>query len=278
MSIQLKGGLGSQLFQIFSLMGIAEKNNYEYSIIKSNKSLKHNYFDNILSNVKNTRNTDDQDCEMFVVNENRFSQYTDITLDKDKMNNVYLKGLFQSFQYFDNIKDKVFDILLKEQKKDIMSTVNEYYNNLRTKHKNKKLVFVHARYFSEKDTYRKTLPTSYYLEAFKYFDDECVFVIFSDNQFETLNKFSNIKNTEYIVDEDYIELLLMSKMDGAIISNSLFSLWGAYLMDNCKCKTVVCPKYWYQEWDIHRLDYFHKHWKFVENTDMYSNVVVDPRK
>jgi len=37
MSINLKGGLGNQLFQIFSLMGISKKNDYDYMIDKNYK-------------------------------------------------------------------------------------------------------------------------------------------------------------------------------------------------------------------------------------------------
>ena len=70
----------------------------------------------------------------------------------------------------------------------------------------------------------------------------------------------------------------MSKMDGAIIANSTFSAWGAYLMDYYRCKTVVCPKYWFSEWDIHRFDCMEKHWIFVENVEMFKNVPVDPRR
>ena len=73
-------------------------------------------------------------------------------------------------------------------------------------------------------------------------------------------------------------MLLMSKMDGAIIANSTFSAWGAYLMDFYRCKTIVCPKYWFAEWDIHRLDCVEKHWNFVENVEMFKNVTVDPRR
>ena len=70
----------------------------------------------------------------------------------------------------------------------------------------------------------------------------------------------------------------MSKMDGAIISNSTFSLWGAYLMDYYRCKKIVCPKYFFNEWDIHRYDFFEKHWIFIENQDTFRNVSVDPQR
>ena len=157
MSINLKGGLGNQLFQIFSLMGIAKKNDYKYILDKSYTDNRKTYWDNILSEIPNcenkllkmhednTENVINETSEIHQVNENRSTQYLDITLSKDEMRNVFLKGYFQSFNYFENIRDEVFDILIKNQNGDIMKKVNEIYHKLKTKYQNKKLVFIHRR-------------------------------------------------------------------------------------------------------------------------------------
>lgn len=295
MSINLKGGLGNQMFQIFSLMGIAKKNGYEYILDKTYSDNRKTYWDNILSEIPNCEdkylkmysNSDlivsEEQSAIHQVNENRSTQYLDIELDKNEMKNVLLKGYFQSFYYFENIRDRVFEIILKNQNKEIMKKVDDIYKKLKQKYPNKKLVFIHRRAGDYTDPIHKgyyaVLPMSYYKEALKNFNqDECVFVIFSDIQVKTMDEFSFLKHKEFIVEEDYIELLLMSKMDGAIIANSTFSAWGAYLMDYYRCKTVVCPKYWFAEWDIHRFDCMEKHWIFVENTEMFRNVPVDPRR
>lgn len=285
MSINLKGGLGNQLFQIFSLMGIANKNNYEYLIDKQYNDNRKTYWDNILSQIPNCQNKDLElsNREIFVVNENRFTQYMDIELNKNEMQNVILKGYFQSFYYFENIRKKVFDILINNQKPDIIQKVNDIIQNLKNKFKNKKLIFLHRRIGDFNDPvhngYYTVLPMSYYKEALKHFDqNECAFIIFSDSQTQAIEEFDFLKYKEFILEEDYIELLLMSKMDGAIIANSTFSAWGAYLMDFYRCKTIVCPKYWFAEWDIHRFDCMEKHWIFIENTEMFKNISVDPRR
>ena len=145
------------------------------------------------------------------------------------------------------------------------------------------MVFIHRRSNDYTDPIHKgyytVLPMNYYKEALKNFDEnECVFIIFSDIQVKTMDEFSFLKHKEFIIEEDYIELLLMSKMDGAIIANSTFSAWGAYLMDYYRCKTIVCPKYWFAEWDIHRFDCMEKHWIFIENTEMFKNISIDPRR
>ena len=288
MSINLKGGLANQLFQIFSLMGISNKNDYDYMIDKNYKDNRKTYWENILSSIPNCEDKDLEfskrnNGEIYVVNENRYSQYTDIELNKKEMPNVLLKGYLQSFYYFDNIRDKVFDVLIKNQKPEIMKKVNTLYNNLKSKYQNKKLIFIHRRSTDYNDPihkgYHQVLPMSYYKEALTHFnEDECIFIIFSYNQINSFDEFDFLKYKEFIIDEDYIELLLMSKMDGAIIANSTFSLWGAYLMDYYRCKQVVCPKYWFAEWDIHRFDCFEKHWTFIENQEMFRKVAVDPRR
>lgn len=285
MSITLKGGLGNQLFQIFSLMGIAEKNNYKYIIDKEYNDNRKTYWNNILSSIPNCINKNSEfskDSEIFMVNENRYTQYMDIELDKNKMQNVMLNGYFQSFYYFENIRDKIFNIF-KNQTFEINQKVNNIIEKLKHKYQNKKLIFIHRRIGDYNDHihngYYKVLPIKYYKDALNNFNqDECIFIIFSDNQIETVNEFDFLKYKEFIIEDDYIELLLMTKMDGAIIANSTFSAWGAYLMDFYRCKTIVCPKYWFAEWDIHRFDCMEKHWIFIENEEMFRNVQVDPRR
>ena len=122
----------------------------------------------------------------------------------------------------------------------------------------------------------KKLSIEYYKKALSHFNqDECVFIVFCESS--SIEEFDFLKCKEFIVEDDYIELLLMSKMDGAILSNSSISFWGAYLMDYYKCKKIICPKYLFAEWDIHRYDCFQKHWIFIENKEMIENVFLDPQ-
>jgi len=288
MSINLKGGLGNQLFQIFGLMGIAEKNGYKYIIDRKYKDNRKTYWDSIMQDIPNCNDavqemTGDDNNELHQVNEFRSTQYMDISLDKNEIKNVIMNGYFQSFHYFENIRDKVFDIVLKNQKIDILDKVESIFNKLKSKYQNKKLIFIHRRIGDYIDPvhkgYYSILPMSYYKEALKYFDqEECAFIVFTDTHKQTKEEFAFLKYVEFIIEDDYIELLLMAKMDGAIIANSTFSAWGAYLMDYYRCKTVVCPKYWFAEWDIHRFDCMEKHWNYVENTEMFRDVKVDPRR
>jgi hypothetical protein len=274
---QLDNNLGNQLFQLFSLLGISKKNNYNYLIDKNNDK---KYWNNILNKLPNCEDkyvefSKQQNGEIIIVNECRFSQFNDIELDKEKMLNVMLNGKFQSFFYFENIKDDVFN-LIKNQNIEILNKVNDIYNNLKSKY-DKQLIFIHRTNNSNDIKIFKKLSIEYYKKALSHFNqDECVFIIFCDES-SSIEEFDFLKYKEFIVEDDYIELLLMSKMDGAILSNLSISFWGAYLMDYYKCKKIICPKYLFAEWDIHRYDCFQKHWLFIENKEMIENVYVDPQ-
>lgn len=287
MTINLKGGLGNQLFQLFSLMGISKKNNYKYLIDKKYESDRKTYWDTILASLPNCDNSlesisKNNNSEIFIVNEQRFSQYSDFELDNKIYPNVLLNGYFQSFFYFEQIRDFVFDTLITKQDKNIMETVNSIYNEIKNKYTNKKMVFIHRRtgdFNDEKHNgYFPILSIDdYYKKAISQFNqDDCVFIIFSNEPVPTIEEFNFLKNKEFVIQEDYIEFLLMTKMDAAVLSNSTFSIWAAYLMDYYRNKKIICPKYWFREWDIHRLDFFENHWIFIENHDVYKNVSFDP--
>jgi hypothetical protein len=76
------------------------------------------------------------------------------------------------------------------------------------------------------------------------------YLVFSDDM-EWCKSFFKGK-FDFINDEDYNELYLMSLCRDNIIGNSTFSWWGAYLNENL-FKTVIAPKTWfgpgYSHWD-----------------------------
>jgi len=298
-TIKLDGGLGNQLFQLFSLIGIAKKNEYQYLIDKQYNGDRKSYWDNIfhaLPNCSNSlekinMNTNEKlekttqfetDNVISILKENRFSEYMNIELDKNKHKNVILEGFFQSFYYFEHIRDFVFETILKNQSKELLDKVNTKYRELKDKYSDKQLIMIHCRRGDYKNelhnNYYPILSMEYYNKALSHFNqDECAFMILSDEIETTKIDFKFLKHKEYIsLEEDYLEFMLMTRMDGAIIANSTFSLWAAYLMDYHRKKKIVCPKYFFREWDIHRLDFFEKHWIFVENKEVFKDVTMDP--
>ena len=97
------GGLGNQLFIIFTTIAYALKNNIDYKIICICKKRK-TYFDTLLyKNIKEYQKPF-LNCKLF--KENGFN-YQEIP----KENNIILYGYFQSYKYFDKYKYKIMSML-----------------------------------------------------------------------------------------------------------------------------------------------------------------------
>jgi hypothetical protein len=149
---------------------------------------------------------------------------------------------FQSQSFFDPNK---LDISLKEiyliQAKKFLSKVCD----------KKTKVFIHLRlgdYLSE--TYLGVqginLPKNYFLKAIDIIKSEIkdpYFVILSDDPNIAEKYFFELDNKIISRNTLQVDLAIMSLCRAGICSNSSFSWWGAFLMDN-KIK-VVMPKYWF---------------------------------
>jgi len=90
------------------------------------------------------------------------------------------------------------------------------------------------------------LPRSYFtkaMEAIKKEVENPFFIFLSDDPAFVACCFQDEKN-KYISRNDMgVDLALMTLCEYGIVSNSSFSWWGAYLMQNRK--KVIFPNYWY---------------------------------
>ena len=68
-----------------------------------------------------------------------------------------------------------------------------------------------------------------------------VFILFKDDRFMLSESYEEFSNG---IRSHFSDLCLMSLCTDAIIANSSFSWWGAWLIDNPD-KTVVAPKRWF---------------------------------
>ncbi len=90
------------------------------------------------------------------------------------------------------------------------------------------------------------LPKSYFEKAINEISKDIehpFFVFLSDDNSYVECCFENIKNKIISKNSMATDLAIMSLCDYGIVSNSSFSWWGAYLMQN-RIK-VIMPKYWY---------------------------------
>lgn len=215
-----KGNLGNQLFQIGSLLGIADKNNCDYGF----PTWKYEqYFKNKFRKL--------------VVNDYSITEkayhYNEIIIDRP----TNIRGWLQSEKYWAHCKDKI-----KNQFTFNEGFLNSVLNKVKTD-KNKKTIAISIRrgdFVGNSNYYQ--LPITYYVlslvEHFPNYEDYNI-IFFSDDvpyckvNFECL---SNAYFTDGLTDIE--QLALMTTCDHFIISNSTFSWWGAYLGENEYSKVI----------------------------------------
>ena len=160
----------------------------------------------------------------------------------------YFDGQWQSWRYFSDIE--------KEIKNEFHPNYKLNVNTLRLQEimKNQESVFIGIRrgdYLTEQKHYG-SFGQAYYNAAIHKINSitkNPVFYIFSNDipwVKQNLNFGKNIaiyREKEDIID-DFEELQLMSSCKHAIIGNSTFHWWGAWLNDNIN-KTIIAPQNWF---------------------------------
>lgn len=265
--VNLKGGLGNQMFQYATGLFFAQKNNDLLLIDNSG------YFDKRVVNSDTSR-AYRLDCfnisaEIATQDQIKAIKYPLGIVSKmtrginkkilkkyyldfhpevfEKRGDIYLDGFFQSEKNFLTIRSEI----LKEF--TLKNEINKA--NLLSEIQNTNSVSVHIRrgdYVKDKNTnqYHGTCSKEYYLSAIEKIKakvSDPVFYFFSDDLDWVKNNF-NIDNIKMKIGTDKSlsdceELILMSKCKHNIIANSSFSWWGAWLNIN-DMKMVYAPSNW----------------------------------
>ncbi len=254
--IQLMGGLGNQLFQIFCGISYALENNISFKIVKNkgdnvspldNKSLRPTYWHNFLYNLSKIT-CDNINIPIYKEPHFTYNKISFINTD------FKINGYFQSPKYFENYYKSIIEIIqLDKQKTEIKEKYKEYFNN-------NKIISLHFRigdYVKEPDIHL-ILNTKYYIDALKIIlekDNTCDTILyFNEEQDNNIIK-NMIKDIEKLYPQlnfiqcntniqDWEQLILMSLCLHNIIANSTFSWWGAYFNSNLK-KIVCYPNVWF---------------------------------
>lgn len=186
------------------------------------------------------------------VENNPFGYEEDIINAKEDM---YYDGYWQNRSYFQSIRE----LLLNDfnfpgiNSSKFVPLVREFEEN--------ESVAIHVRNphaltgvkLNEKvyNNFR-ILDHSYYKKGaifFKEHLDSPKFYLFCENEEYALPLLKSIKLEQVIRNEDYIDLILMSKCRHQIIANSTFSWWGAWLNEN-KNKILISPGFWFNNHSI----------------------------
>ena len=253
-----KGRIGNQIFQYATLRGIAEKNGYEWCVPPVGSSSIDDYgvdcnylmFETFkLGSVKNTgfiKGDTITECG-FHFDEKLFNTCPD---------NINLSGHFQTEKYFKNIEKSIREDLTFHD--DILNPCKEFIKSIGSE----RIAFLHVRrgHPKLKDAYTNLVDChppctiEYYKEAVDKLPKDIPILVFSDyiewcqeqpfftdDRFMLSESFDEFSNG---IRSHFTDLCLMTLCTDAIIANSSFSWWGAWLI-NKPDKLIIAPKKWF---------------------------------
>ena len=254
--IGCNGRLGNQMFQYASMRGIASVKGFDWVVPPENYDHTANY-----ALFETFKMTNVQEKNIGFVEGETLKETIhcyDENLVDSCSDNTNLDGFFQTEKYFENIVDEIrSDFTFKDE---YLKPCKEFIDSLDTTP-----IFLHVRRGDAigKEHYHPVAPMSYYVEALKRFDKDTPCFVFSDDidwcKSQELFKSDRFLFNDNIERYDYqsmdgsgsmqytllphVDLCLMSLCSGAIIVNSSFSWWGAWLQNNRG--KVIASKPWF---------------------------------
>ncbi len=273
-TINLKGGLGNQMFQYAAArhLGVKYKTNLvlntEYFSNIPHGDVPRKYQLNIFNIDKNIKFKESINQTVKLLQKillKFFGEKIQIPLANILLKvglSVHLNGYFQSEIYFKNIRD----ILLKEF--TLTKELGEEAGKIKNILENSEGVAINIRHadYLRPDYIKiyRTCNMEYYNKAVEYIKNEVknpLICVFSDDP-EWVKKEFKIENVIFAGNDilkDYEQMYLMSICKHNIIANSSFAWWGAWLNKNPN-KIVIGPKQWLVNKTSDKLDVLPKEW------------------
>ena len=267
LTCKLQGGLGNQLFQIYTTIAHALTYNSSFFFLdiyelKNAITIRHTYWDTFLIAlkpfIKPVASLDINSA--IIIREKRFTYYP---LPKNIKHHPHIKileGYFQSPKYFDNYTQTINRLL---QIDTIKSQLTNKYSKLINEDQP---ISMHFRFgdYKKLPDYYVILTTNYYRNALSHITQnlnlnlnlkKIKVLYFCETQdiddvesilFTLKEEFPDIifERVDTLLD-DWEQLIMMSLCRYNIIANSTFSWWGAYL-NTYRDKIVVSPETWFQ--------------------------------
>jgi hypothetical protein len=282
-SINLMGGLGNQLFQIFTTIAYAIKHKHKFIFPYSDKLAQRvTYWNNFMLSLKifttanlNNRVSNNDIQNMEVIGENGF-RYNELP-PVDSSRTFKLYGYFQSYKYFENEVLQIYSLLrLDKHKEQIMG---EYANLFSTEKIN---ISMHFRLgdYKQLQHYHPIMPPLYFQYALtSVFENSKsinanVLYFCEEEDNDIVQHYIHVlklhfENTQYKIDfvkvndsiPDWKQMLIMSCCHHNIIANSSFSWWGAY-MNSYTDKIVCYPSLWFGQT-------MHEHHGYKDTQDLF---------
>ena len=278
-SSKLCGGLGNQLFQIFTTISYAIENskpffflnNYQLGNGSNGSTIRYTYWNTFLSALHPFLRNINEIPQLTYITENDF-KYQALPINSTSTNTL-LVGYFQSPKYFNNCKETIYKLLKIDLKKSIVK--NKIYIDFNET----TYISMHFRFgdYKKYPNIYTLLTETYYKNALNYIKGnglkELTVLYFCENNcvnevneiiVSLKNDFSQINFIRADPQlEDWEQMLLMSLCQHNIIANSTFSWWGAYLNTN-SAKIVCYPDQWFSpEAKKYTSDLFLDDWKNI---------------
>lgn len=266
--VNLKGGLGNQMFQYALGRHLAEKNGVVLKLdttsLSKAKEIGNIYrpFDLDKFNIQNEQATPEEVrtlrypygviSKLKSVFERKILRKTFVEFDANILglkDDTYLDGYWQSPKYFETIRAA---LLTEFTLKSPLSPRGQAFQD---KIANSVSVSLHVRrgdYVANKRVLKENgvCSVDYYKKAIETISSKVAnptFFVFSDDIEWVKANLSIPASTVFVTDETITapeELFLMSQCQHNIIANSSFSWWGAWLNQN-PAKTVIAPTPWF---------------------------------
>lgn len=256
---RLMGGLGNQLFQIFTTIAYALEYNLPFVFLNQfqlnsgndGTTIRYSYWNTFLQSLRPFLR--DNLHSFTTIKEQDFT-YNKLPALTNKNNNIELFGHFQSYKYFQSYKTTITKLLkLDTLKQSLLDKLNLDF-------KNTQYISIHFRLgdYKKLPNHYIILPIEYYINALQHIinnisNNKNITVIYFCEQSDLpevlemthilKNKFVSLDfvnyNNKLLV--DWEELLLMSCCNYNIIANSTFSWWAGYLNNNTN--NIICYPY-----------------------------------
>ena len=271
LTCNLMGGLGNQLFQIFTVISYSIKYKHMFKFINAEilctgtNTKRKTYWNDFLFRLSGFL-MDKYPHFDVIYKEERFSfdeiprGYLKETHNSvnNSNTNILLHGYFQSYKYFHENYHLIGRMLnIAEVRLDVLEEVLKNY------HSNeflKNCISMHFRLgdYKKLSEYHPIMSTEYYKKSLEYIIEKLdytpnVLYFCEDHDIEDVNKTIQLLKNDFPTVEferasnqldDWKQMLLMSCCNHNIIANSSFSWWAAYL--NANTKKIVCyPSKWF---------------------------------
>ena len=250
---RVQGGLGNQLFQIFTTMAYALRSDHGPPVflprpINPTNTPRKTYWTSFLRNL--ARFTESSALPPIPTYTEPHFHYAPIPSGHARL---YIDGYFQSHKYFRDEADTIRDMIGVTEMKDTLKG--------KFKHDFSKSISLHVRRgdYKQLSPYHNILPLTYYKRALTCLSHEVgktgwtVFYTCEEEDMKDVGEMigSLVKEFRDITFqrisaelEDWEQMLFMACCHHNIIANSSFSWWSAYLNEHSD-KCVMYPDTWF---------------------------------